>query len=577
MMVIMSDFGDTPVQIVTTPLTSSLTMTQYSFDTTATPTRHAWLAWAIFAVVWFITIGHNTLIHPDEGRYATISLGMLQSGDWITPRLDGLLYFEKPALPYWLGALSFRFFGVNEYAARLWPALSGFLSIVLVGLTARRLWGSEAGHLTALVMGSSCWVMANSHFLNLDTGLTFFLTLALCAFLLAQSEDAGLATRRNWMWACWAAMAGATLSKGLIGIVIPGAVLVLYSLLFRQFFFWRRLHLLSGLVLFLALCAPWFVLVSMRNPEFAHFFFVHEHFERFLTTEHRRTGPFWYFIPFLLVGFMPWTTLLAPMVVQGLRREGRSALLQIDRLLLIWTVFVFLFFSASGSKLPSYILPMFPAMALLAGHYLARSRPSQLSRHLILPTLVWAALLALESFVSRWQSNDVPLAVLRHLAGFTAFGALAFLLGAACAWRFFALERKLAAIIALSLASLVALSLTTIGYAPYAEMKSARDIVHTLHPDADTEVFSVRYYDQTLPFYLGRSVTLVDYVDEFDLGEKAEPQRWIPTLDGFVSRWQAAPKALAMMASDTYTELKQRGLPMKVVYQDSRRMVVAKP
>lgn len=552
-------------------------MTNYSFDSTATPTRHVWLAWLVFAVIWFVSIGHNALIHPDEGRYATISLGMLQSGDWITPRLNGLLYFEKPALPYWIGALSFQLFGVSEASARLWPAISGFLSITLVGMTARRLWGSEAGHTAALVMGSSCWVMANSHFLNLDTGLTFFLTLSLCAFLLAQREDAGLAARRNWMWLCWAAMAGATLSKGLIGILIPGAVLVLYSLLFRQFFFWRRLHLITGLILFLALSAPWFVLVSMRNHDFAQFFFVHEHFQRFLTTEHHRSGPLWYFVPFLLVGFMPWTTLLLPMLLQGLRREGRSALLQADRLLLLWAVFIFAFFSKSGSKLPSYILPMFPALALLAGHYLSRIRPGEMAKHLILPVLGWAALLVLDPFVARWQGPDVPLAVLHRLAGFTALGALSFLLGAACAWRFLALERKLPAIIALSIASVCALTLTTVGYGAYAEMKSARAVVHALHPDADTEVFSLRYYDQTLPFYLGRDVTLVDYVDEFALGERVEPKRWISSLDGFVPRWNAAPKALAMLGTDTYAELKQRGVPMKVVYQDPRRMVIAKP
>ena len=124
-------------------------------------------------------------------------------------------------------------------------------------------------------MASCCWVVGNSHFLNLDTGLTFFLTLTLCSFLLAQREDAGNGARRSLMWLSWAAMAGATLSKGLIGLMIPGAVLVIYSLIYRQFSFWRRLHLLTGSLLFLLLAAPWFVLVSERNPGFADFFFIH--------------------------------------------------------------------------------------------------------------------------------------------------------------------------------------------------------------------------------------------------------------------------------------------------------------
>lgn len=552
-------------------------MTTHTFYSTPSPTRHAWLFWLGFALLWFCSLGHNTLIHPDEGRYASISLGMLQSGDWITPRLNGLLYFEKPALPYWIGALCFQLFGVNEFAARFWPALSGFLSVVAVGFTARQLWGKEAGHLSALVMGSSCWVVANSHFLNLDTGLTFFLTTALCAFLLAQREDAGHGARRGWMWLCWAAMAGATLSKGLIGLMIPGAVLVIYSLVYRQFGFWRRLHLITGLILFLALAAPWFILVSERNPGFADFFFIHEHFQRFLTTEHKRTGPLWYFVPFLLAGFLPWTTLLPGILYFGNEREGRSPV-QSNRLLLIWVVFVFAFFSKSGSKLPSYILPMFPALALLAGHYLSHTRTASLHKHLLLPALIWLALLCAYPFAGRFfASNDVPLAVIHHFAGYIALAGILFLLGAACSWRFLVLDHKLGAVLLLSLASVASLMLVAAGYDSYGELKSSRAIVAQLRPSRDTQVFSVRFYDQTLPFYLQRNVTLVDFIDEFELGERTEPDRWIPTLDAFIPRWQAAPHALAMMAPDTFDELSQRGLPMRVVFRDARRLVVSKP
>ena len=538
--------------------------------------RHAWFAWLLFTIIWFVSIGHNALIHPDEGRYATIALNMLHSGDWVTPRLNGILYFEKPALPYWLGALSFKLFGVSEWSARLWPALSGWLAVITVALTARCLWDSEAGHLAGMVMGSSCWVMANSHFLNLDTGLTFFLTLSLCAFLLAQREDAGHAERRSWMWMCWAAMAGATLSKGLIGIVIPGATLVLYSLLFRRYDFWRQLDCWIGLLIYLVLTAPWFILVSLRNPSFAHFFFIYEHFDRFLLPDHRRNGPFWYFVPYLLVGFLPWVSLLPAMLRQGMQREGRAPL-QIDRLLLVWAAFIFLFFSKSDSKLPSYILPMFPALALLAAHVMTQARPSSLIKHLILPCLVWLGLLALYFFTDRFVSPDLPVTVAHHMAANIALGALAFLLGAACAWRFLSLERKSAGIIALSLGSLVALTMVATGYDAYGQMKSSQQLVKRLPMTPDTEVFSVQYYDQTLPFYLQRNVTLVDYRDEFSQGEKIEPQRWLPTIPAFMARWHQAPHALAMMTEGTYQALKRAGLPMTIVYQDSRRMVVAKP
>ncbi|MEF9997366.1 MAG: glycosyltransferase family 39 protein, partial [Burkholderiaceae bacterium] len=230
------------------------------------------IGWLLFALVWFGSLGVRTLITPDEGRYAVLSLNMLQSGDWITPRLNGLLYFEKPALQYWMGAIAFQLFGINEFAARFWPGLAGFLAVGMVSFTGGRLWGQRAGVIAALLMGSMLWVYANSHFLTLDGGLMGFLAVALCAFVLAQRDEAGAAERRRFMWLCWAAMAGATLSKGLVGLVIPGATLALYSLLNWQWGFWKRMHWVSGLAIYLLLAAPWLIAVSLKNPGFAEFF-----------------------------------------------------------------------------------------------------------------------------------------------------------------------------------------------------------------------------------------------------------------------------------------------------------------
>jgi 4-amino-4-deoxy-L-arabinose transferase-like glycosyltransferase len=537
------------------------------------------LAWLAFALLWFVSLGSRDLIHPDEGRYATIALDMLRSGDWLTPRLNGLLYFEKPILPYWMGALSLKWFGVNAFAARVWPALTGFLSVVAVGFTARRLWGARAGDAAALVMGGSVWVSANSHFLNLDMGVSFFLTLALCAFLLAQNSADRLAAR-NWMWLVWAAMAGAVMSKGLIGLLIPGATLVLYSLLTRRFAFWGRLRLLSGLLLFFALTLPWFWLVSARNPGFAWFFFVHEHFQRFLTTEHRRTGPIWYFVPYLLLGFMPWTSLLANAVRVGFGRDPGQPF-QNHRLLLIWAVFVFAFFSDSGSKLPSYILPMFPALALLTASALERVSARALRWHLLLPTLFWLPVLALwlsgaRHLPARLQASADFLALL-PMAGWSALAGLCAL---AFAWLCLGAGRKTAALAALSVSMLLAVTLLGIGHdAGYGQGKSSRQLASQLRPyvNEQTELFSVRYYDQTFPFYMQRDVTLVGYVDEFEFGETHEPSRWIPTLDGFVARWQASRSAMAMMGGDTYDRLQRQGVPMRVLYRDANRLVVSRP
>lgn len=535
--------------------------------------------WLVFVVFWFATIGLRALIHPDEGRYAELSLGMLQSGDWITPRLNGLLYFEKPALQYWMGALAFMAFGINEFAARFWPALSGILSVLAVGLTARRLWSdAHVGQYAALVMAGSFWVIANSHFLTLDMGVTFFLTLTLCSFVWAQHDGASATERRYAMWLAWAAMAGATLSKGLIGVLIPGAVLVLYSLINGQWTLWRRMEWRVGIALFLVLAAPWFWRVSARNPGFADFFFIHEHFTRFLTNEARREGPLWYFVPILLAGFLPWTSLLPRLLREAWPRRPASVF-QAERFMLIWALFVFAFFSASSSKLPSYILPMFPALALLLGQTLSRLRPVELRKHLGLPMVVWGLLCGAYPFIGRFASDVSPLPVMQHLAIYLALGGAGFLLCAALAWRALSGERTLPAIMLLAAGSLWGVSMVTIGHDPFGQLKSSKALVEQVRSQLrpDMEIFSLRMYEQTFPFYLRRPVILVDYQDEFAFGQQAEPGRAIATTGEFIARWQAAPHAMAMLEAQTFDELQHQGVAMKPLYRDGRRMVVIKP
>lgn len=533
--------------------------------------------WLLLALAWLATLGTRALIHPDEGRYAMLSLGMLQSGDWITPRLNGVLYFEKPALQYWAGALSFKLFGINEFAARFWPGLTGLLSVLAVGLTARRLWGN--GHFAALVMAGSIWTAANSHFLNLDTGLSFFLTVALCGFVWAHQEDARPSETRSAMWIVWAAMAGATLSKGLIGLVIPAGALFCYSVLCWEWRTWRNMHWTSGMLIFLLISAPWFLLVSRHNPEFARFFFIHEHFERFLTTVHGREAPFWYFLPILLIGFMPWTSHLPRLLIDGWRRQPGSGF-QTQRFLLVWALFVLAFFSKSSSKLPSYILPMFPALALLLGQTLANTRASLLKKHLWLPLLLWmlaACAYPLSGFLP--EDSGTPHSAYASLAAYLSVGGLIFVVLAALAWRALTHDKQLTAMMLLCAGSLSAVLCASQGHNAIGSLKSSKDVVAQIreHLRPETEIFSVRSYEQTFPFYLQRPVTLVEYVDEFAFGQGVEPEKSIASIDAFITRWRAAPDAMAMMQEETFNALSQKGVPMKPVYRDIRRMVVIKP
>lgn len=530
------------------------------------------------AVLWFGSLGSRQLIDPDEGRYAEISREMAVSGDWITPRLNDIKYFEKPALQYWASAVIFKLGGDNDFTARLWPGLLGFLGILLVGFTGRKLWGQEAGLFSATLLAGSLWWIANGHFLNLDMGVSFFLTLTLCAFLLAQRDEAIERERKSWMAVAWAAMALATLSKGLIGIVIPGAVLVLYTLVSRQWLLWLRMELVNGLLILLALAAPWFVLVSLANPEFAYKFFIYEHFVRFATAEHNRPGSWWYFFPILLIGLLPWVSLLPQMLKTGFARaNGRR--FKAEWLLLVWCVFIFVFFSRSHSKLPSYILPMFPALALLGGKLLRDLRPTQLIGHWLTLAMIGGLLLWFVPSLAQTLKAGTPATAYPIYAGYAQAAAMG-IIGCALAatllaWK----EYKLASVLTACLATLGPGQLLMLGHdAAFGNVNSGAVVANAIKPHlaAGSRVYSVDYLDQSVPYYLQQPLVLVDYEDEFTFGMDQQPEKRYDYAK-FSQHWLAETQPAAVLSFKAYERLQAAGLPMQVIYRDLRRMAVIKP
>jgi 4-amino-4-deoxy-L-arabinose transferase-like glycosyltransferase len=539
--------------------------------------RRAWtlLGLFAFALIWFGTLEYRKLIKPDEGRYAEIAREMTATGDWLTPRLNGIKYFEKPPLQYWATAAAFTAVGEDEWSARLWPGLTGFLGILLAWFTGRRLFGPGAGVLAAAVLASSLLYLLIGHINTLDMGLSFFLEAAVFGFLLAQ-HDPGHS--RRWMLLVWAALALAVLSKGIVALVLTGATLVLYSLLTRDFSPWRRLEWLRGPVLFLAIAAPWFIAVSLANPEFARFFFIHEHFERFLTTSHRRDHPAWYFVPILVLGLLPWTGLALQSMVQAWRRvtEGRF---QPRRFLVLWCLVVFGFFSVSGSKLPSYILPLFPALALLAGDGLTRIGNIALRRHLAVLALIALTAVVLAPLVANRADEETPPEMMGAYAEWLTVSAGIWLAGIAAAFVLVVRDRRTAALLTLAWAGFIAGCGVLQGHEKLGRSNSSHNIAHQVkkHLPPGVPFYSFRMYEQTLPFYLQRTVTLVDYRDEMAFGLQQEPEKWVPTLEAFERRWAADADAFAVMAPDGFQVLEKAGLPMTVVARDTRRIIVRKP
>jgi len=534
------------------------------------------------AVALAVGIGNlgRHLANPDEGRYSEISREMAASGDWVTPRLNGLKYFEKPPLQYWATAAAFKAFGESEASARLYVGLCGLATILLVGFAAWRLHGPGPSLAAMLVLVSSPYFMALGGIVTLDMGLTLWTTATFFALVLAeQAADAGRQhERRRWMLVAWAAMALAVLSKGLVGIVFAGAAVFLVTVLSRSVAILKRMEWLRGLAVFLVIAAPWFLAVSAANPEFARFFFIHEHFERFLTQSHRRVQAWWFFLPIIALGFLPWVLALPAAIAHAWSVE-RAASFQPLRASALWAAFIVAFFSASGSKLPAYVLPAFPPLAVVLGLYLAQAPARRLALFLA-PVIAVALVLGGYGWHMPQDARDEWTRAMYVGAQPWAVAAAAILLAASLAatamlWR----TRRWAALVAMAFATVLMLECLDNAYERLSPRQSGYEVAQAMKPylAPATRLYSVAHYDQTVPFYIGRALTLVAYVDEFELGEKTEPALSIAALESFPAEWQRPGGALAIMQPGAYEKLKASGLPMQVLHDDPRRILVRKP
>jgi 4-amino-4-deoxy-L-arabinose transferase-like glycosyltransferase len=317
-------------------------------------------------ILFFHRLGDIGLIGPDEPRYSAVARTMLESGDYITPRLNGGAWFEKPPLMYWGAAAGFRIFGLNEWGARFPSALAATLCVFLVYWCARRLWNAGVGILTALIMASSVGFITFSRAASMDMVLTACLTGAL-VFFLAGVHAAGR-SRRIFFYLFYASIGLGALAKGPVAFLLPAVSLFMFLALRGAWNEWRTWHP-EGLLIAFGIALPWYVACTWANGyEFIRVFIINHNLERFASSIHGHQRPFYFYLPVLLLLTFPWTFLLVP----AFRREFAAN----EQVMMWWIAVPLVFFSLSGSKLPGYILPVVPPIALLcAGELiLPRSR-----------------------------------------------------------------------------------------------------------------------------------------------------------------------------------------------------------
>jgi 4-amino-4-deoxy-L-arabinose transferase-like glycosyltransferase len=553
-----------------------LTVSASTDSSRSAPGRGSGLLAIWFLVViaaLFFGIGSYPLYDADEGRNGEVAREMAATNDYVMPHLDGLPYLDKPVVFFAAAALAMEVLGPTETAARLPAFLFMVATALLTGWLARRLWGADAGWMAATITMAMPFTLAFSRTVIFDSALAFFIVLAIVSFYLA--IEAGEARRvRTWRLLAWAAMAAGVLTKGPVAIAFPLLVCVPYAV-------WRKrgrvLWSLGGLVVFVAIIAPWVIAVSLQIPDFLQYVLVTETAQRLATNALKRTGPPWYFIPYLVGGALPWA--VVPLVAwrAAFSRAGEGSRPRFDPeliFLVLWIAVPFVFFSISQSKRPQYILPIMPAVALLVTRmWRSPARVVAGARATGIITAVLGAALAGAAWMPSLGRHLKPELLEGARIAATGIGLAALGGGLIAA---LSAESRRTVVIALSL-PVVAIPISAKPLLQaIGESRSTAAIARTIESRAaDAEVIGVDAYESTLPFYLRRPVQIASedgseltsnyLIRHFDQWS-ARPDSVLHRIDFFETslRTCCRPRVYFLRSSDAVrrSRLEAMGIPL---------------
>ncbi len=500
--------------------------------------------------LYFILLGSRPLFVPDEGRYAEIAREMVARGDYVTPFLNGVKYFEKPVLFYWLESFAIHLGGLNLWAIRSVNALLGLLGCLATYGTVRSLYDRATGLLAAFILGTSTLYFVMTHMITLDLPVTLFLALTLYCFLLGVNSATPV---RAYLWAAAVFAAGAMLTKGLIGIVFPAMIIALWIALLGKWRLLLRIYLPSCLLIFFILTLPWHLLVQWRHPEFFYFYFIKQHFLRYTMLKIGHYQPVWFFIPAFIIGFFPWIVFLPQALAKTITDIWRDRHEHAKELFFfLWAILIFIFFSVSKSKLIPYILPVFPPFAILTARYLRLAIQQKYTRGTTagLIFLFFASLLT--GYICLYFPRHNVLPDPQHAILLLTSAASILVAGTILTGYFYRQLRK-AIIILIATAALFLLM--TFASMPAIDTRSilpiANRLNHVLMPQDEVVVYNQYYQD--LPFYLQRQITILNWKNELTYGMQHQDVRdWMVNDLTFWKRWHSHKHVYALMGKDEY-------------------------
>lgn len=551
-----------------------------------TQTQISWLRDLVLLFIaiglfFCIGLGARPYLTPSEARYIEIPRQMLVTHDWLTPRINGVPYFEKPPLFYWMQAVTMGLFGMGEFAGRMATAKLATEICLLTYALGRMLYGRLSGLIAAGVLASCVMGYGLSRVAMVDMPVSLFLTATLGCFLAAQHINHAKA--RRWLYLLmYVAAALAVMDKGLIGIVIPGIVIGTWILATKNWRLLAEVRLIPGLIIFLIITVPWHWLMASEHPDFLQFYFINEHFTRYINDSHKRVEPWWFFAAITLAGLLPWTGLL-PSAVRHIKLWRVSMAEPSKLFLLLWIVLPLVFFSTSHSKLAPYIMPIFPPLAMIIGRYLADvwqgTVPDKALRwsNIFVISLFSAAILAYHFM----PINDADRKI--DIGGSIT---LSMLMPVIVAMAILACVTVRKSLPRLMIGAVLLLGMTLDITANYAvaqiDRASVKPLLATIKdgPKPDDMVVAYRSYFQDLPIYLNRNITVVGYYGEMEFGVTNYPEtkEWMIDTKEFWQRCADHPgRIFVFMKKTTLDGLKMpAACPLHVTAEYGKTVLLEK-
>jgi len=515
----------------------------------------------IFYALW---IGGHALFTPDEGRYSEVAREMVVTHDYITPRLNGVAFLDKPIFYYWLQASAIHLFGLKEWALRFWPALIGILGAAMTYFAGRSLFNRRTGILAAVILATSPLYYGAAHYANLDLEVAVLISITLFFSILAL-QSANPFQRNLFFIFAYVFCGLSALTKGLIGIVFPSLIIGLWIVILNRWNILKQMRLVTGLIIFFAITVPWYYLVQQANPEFLHFFFITQQVSRFLTHgDFNNKTTLWFYVPVVLAGFFPWSIFAIQAISKNIKTVWKHRKNHATELFLVlWFAIIFTFFSIPTSKTVGYIIPIFPALALMVGHYLDNMWEMVATKNFKLGVISFIILsfMIMAGAIAGIYSPSLHLAI-----PYLIFAAAIFFvagISASLLLKQNSIPKIFYCLLITACLGLLTLSAST----AIINQKSIKPVAIYLKPKLkpNDEIVTYYKYYQDLPIYLERRITIVadwrapdiikkdNWVREMWFGMPFQNTKdWLIDDDVFWQRWKSDKRLFVIMNKNNY-------------------------